>query len=412
MMRRPFTWRPEWVFYLCVGLLFGATFFRAMLHYATIPDALVRSLLLLLVWLLLLLSQPMVSRRWQGYFPLYLFIQSSITFVLLFNPDPPDFFALLYAILSAQVVVNFRPRLAIFCIVLFAVLTFVPVLRVMSPGMAAGTTLVYAASNALLAAYVMVNLRTRAVRLQNQATNLELQEANRKLREYSSLVSEITAARERNRLARDLHDSVTQSIFSMTLAVQSTLLLLERDPKRVGEQLSHIGDLAQSAQVELQTLITELNPQKSPEVHLAQALARHIKERSFPEGLEVSLDVEGESHFEVAEEQGLFRIAQESLNNIVKHAGATRANIRLHLAEPFWMEIQDNGKGFTLQQGLAGGGVGLTGMQERGAEIGWALKINTAPGMGTCIRLEKSQPVETGLGRDEMPLDLSTEGPS
>jgi signal transduction histidine kinase len=90
-----------------------------------------------------------------------------------------------------------------------------------------------------------------------------------------------------------------------------------------------------------------------------------------------------------AEEQILFRIAQEALNNIVKHAQASQAWIRLHLADPFWMEIEDRGQGFDLQRARNSGRVGLASMDERAAEIGWRLQVITAPGAGTRVRVDK-----------------------
>jgi signal transduction histidine kinase len=139
----------------------------------------------------------------------------------------------------------------------------------------------------------------------------------------------------------------------------------------------------------MRVLISELRPEKVTEGGLAAALRRHLADRHVPESLAVSLEVEGDQPLSSAEEQGLFRIAQEALNNIVKHAQASEACIRLHLIEPLWMEIEDQGQGFDLVQVRNSGRVGLTSMGERAAEIGWNLRIFTAPGAGTRIRVEK-----------------------
>jgi signal transduction histidine kinase len=371
--------------------MFGAALLRSILLYYQIQDALVLSVGLLGLWLFLFLSQPAISRRWQPYFAIYLVFQSALTFRLLFNPEPSDFFALLYAILSAQIMRHFQPRIGTFIIALFTPLTLIPLLSNSSPPMAIALSLIYMAGNALLASYVLASQRARVARVQNQASLEELQQANRDLQAYSQQIQQLTVARERNRLARELHDSVTQSIFSMTLTTQSALLLLERDSSRVGEQLDRLNELAQSALAEMQTLISELSPEKITVGGLLATLRRHIAERRLPEGLSVSLEAEGSLALTPAEEQGLFRIAQESLNNIVKHAGASQANLQLHLDEPCWLEIRDNGQGFDLQQAQHGGGVGLSSMRERAAEIGWTLQVVTSPGSGTCIHLEKAK---------------------
>jgi two-component system NarL family sensor kinase len=86
----------------------------------------------------------------------------------------------------------------------------------------------------------------------------------------------------------------------------------------------------------------------------------------------------------------LFRIAQEALNNIVKHAGVNQAAIRLNIAGSPWLEIEDRGAGFDLQQAGGGEHLGLAGMRERAAEIGWTLRVESTPGSGTRIRVVKA----------------------
>jgi len=139
----------------------------------------------------------------------------------------------------------------------------------------------------------------------------------------------------------------------------------------------------------MRVLISELRPEKVAEGGLVAALRRHLADRHLPESLAVSLEVEGDQPLTSAEEQGLFRIVQEALNNIVKHAQASEAHIRLHLIEPLWLEIEDQGQGFDSERARDSGHVGLASMGERAAEIGWNLHIITAPGAGTRIRVEK-----------------------
>jgi signal transduction histidine kinase len=380
-----------WDYYLSFSFLFGAALLRAILLYYSIPEALFLSLALLAVWFILFLSQPALSKRWPNYFIVYLVIQTGLAFRLLFNPEPADFFALLFAFLSAQIMWNFQPRTGMLYIALFTPLSIIPLIPRMGVPMSIFLSLIYLAGNALLASYALASRRAQAARAQNQATLKELEEANRVLLEYSQNVQQLAVARERNRLARELHDSVTQSIFSMTLATQSASLLFKRDPDRVREQLIRMGELAQSALVEMQTLISELNPQKITEGGLASALRQHIAGRRLPDGLMISIDAQGDLPLSIEEELGLFRIVQESLNNIIKHSTATQATVKLHLAEPLWVEITDNGRGFDLQRAQQGKGIGLASMRERAAEIGWPLQIITSPGSGACVRLEKSR---------------------
>jgi signal transduction histidine kinase len=175
----------------------------------------------------------------------------------------------------------------------------------------------------------------------------------------------------------------------MNLTTQSALLLSEKDPQRVRAQLAQLSQLAQSALAEMRLLISELPAEEIARGGLVSALRQHLAGSRFPEDLSVSLEAEGDQPLAPAEEQGLFRIAQEALNNVVKHAQASHAQVRLRLTEPPWMEIEDWGRGFDLQQEQDGSQVGLIYMRERAAEIGWDLQITTSPGSGTRIRVEK-----------------------
>ncbi len=250
--------------------------------------------------------------------------------------------------------------------------------------------LIYTAGNAFFSTYSLATRRAQTVGMKNQELAHELQETNHQLETYSSQLAELGVTRERNRLARELHDSVTQTVFSMTLSTQSALLLLDRDPTQVGSHLERLNQLARSALAEMQVLISELKPDKSAKEGLVSLLHRHLAGSRLPENLTVSLEVEGDQHLEFAEEQGLFHIAEEALNNIVKHAQTAQAEIRLHLAEPFWMVIEDHGQGFNLSQAEDSGRVGLSSMRERAEEIGWDLQVITSPGAGTCIQVEKA----------------------
>ncbi len=336
----------------------------------------------------------MIARKWPRYFQLYLIPQIILICVFLLQPDLPeyDYFAILYAILGMQVMQRSSLRVGVLWLGLFFLLTALPL--GMIEGLFQGLTLalVYTAVNVFLGFYTLATQRAQQARAQTQALTQELQEANAQLQAYSTQLEQFTVTRERHRLARELHDSVTQTIFSMTLTTQSTLLLLERDPSRVGAQLDRLHQLAQSALAEMRVLISELRPEKVTEGGLVEALRRHLTGHRVSESLAVTLEVQGDQPLSSAEEQGLFRIAQEALNNIVKHAQTSQARIGLHLEEPLWLEIEDQGQGFNLERARDGGHVGLSSMGERAAEIGWNLRIITTPGAGTCVRVEK--PVE------------------
>ena len=346
-------------------------------------------LILLAAWLALFLIEPLLTRRWKAFYHVYLALQAAAVTALLFGPDPPDYFAFLFAILSMQTMQRLNLRSGTIWVAVFTVLMIPPL--VLHYGVLSGIAfgLIYTAADALFAAHALASRQALAARAANQAMLQELEQNNQKLQDYSKQLELLAVARERGRLGRELHDSVTQTVFSMTLTTQSALLLLDSNPARVKAQLDRLNELAHSALAEMQTLISELRPQEPGEGGLVAALRQHLAGRHLPDGLAVSLDVKGEDSLSPGEARGLFRIAQEALNNVVKHAQATQACLRLHLAEPLWVEIEDNGLGFDLKPARQGSGVGLSSMRERAAEIGWELRVTSAPGKGTRVRVSK-----------------------
>jgi signal transduction histidine kinase len=248
-------------------------------------------------------------------------------------------------------------------------------------------TVVFFGGSVFLVTYIGATRRAQLIQNQQQALVSELEQANRQLESYSQQLQQLAAGRERQRLARELHDSVTQTIFSMTLTTQSALMLLERDRSQVAAQLDRLDQLARSTLSEMQILISKLAPENKG--GFISALQQHLDERRRLDNLSVSLDVKGSQPLTTAEEQSLFRIAQEALNNIVKHARVTQAAIRLYLNGQPWLEIEDHGIGFDPQQAKGGGRVGLISMQERAAEIGWNLRVDSSPGNGTRVRVQK-----------------------
>lgn len=377
------------VYALTVGLLLAAVTARALLDRLHSP-LLRPTLALLLLWLILLLAAAALPRRQTGGFALCLGAQALLAVGLISGGG--DYFAALLMILAMQVMRRFGPRQGARWIALFALLLILPMTRNYGLWQGLAYALIYTAGSALFAAYALAIERTQAAHAANRDLLGRLEEANRQLQRYAAGQERAAAIRQRAALARDLHDSVTQTLFSLTLTAQAALLLSERDPDRVGGQLDRLHDLAQAALATMRTLVAELRPPPLAE-GLAAALRQHAAERQLTENLAVAVEITGDPQAPLspAEELGLFRIAQEALNNVVKHAGVAQATVRLHLAPPAWLEISDRGQGFTPGQAGDGGRLGLAGMRERAAEIGWRLEVASAPGAGARIRVEKTE---------------------
>ncbi len=199
---------------------------------------------------------------------------------------------------------------------------------------------------------------------------------------------------ERQRLARDLHDSVTQSLYSVTLLAETGRRSVQAgNVENVAGYLARLGEVAQQALKEMRLLIYELRPPKLEREGLAGALQERLDAVEGRTGIEARLLVEAEVELPAAVEEAFYRIALEALNNVLKHAAATFVTVRICPdGERAELEIVDDGQGFDLNTVSDMGGMGLITMQERAEQLGGELTILSVPEEGTSIRVT----VETG----------------
>jgi len=199
---------------------------------------------------------------------------------------------------------------------------------------------------------------------------------------------QLAVLEERNRLARELHDSVTQSIFSIGLIAQALPSLIAQHPDRAIERVQRLGELARGALAEMRSLIFQLRPASLEQDGLPLALRRYAAAFESREGIRVAVEVLGERRDAPTQEEALFRIVQEALNNIAKHAHATTVEIRLcYAADELSLSVQDDGVGFVpaAPRESPGHGLGMLSMRERAEELGGTFRIESAPGAGTRI---------------------------
>jgi signal transduction histidine kinase len=349
---------------------------------------------LLLAFLLLRVSEAWLGRRLEWYPHLYLALQTCLILALSLMPPYVDYFVILYVPLSVDAMAWFSPRpaylwIGIFCLATAGVLTYTSGL-----GNALPFFVMYAGVYLFFASYAATTRRAEQSRAESEALLTRLQAAHRELQAYAAQVEELTAAEERNRLARELHDSVTQTIFSMNLTAESARILLERDPSKVVTQLDRLQELSKDALAEMRSLISHLRPQKVVEKGLVPAIRRHIAERQRQDGLAIALYLEGcgEEGKPLAPEteEGLFRVVQEALNNVVKHAQTDRAEVRLCLRDDkASLLIEDPGVGFD-PAGISPGTshLGLASMRERVQALGGTFEIESQAHAGTRVKVE------------------------
>jgi signal transduction histidine kinase len=214
---------------------------------------------------------------------------------------------------------------------------------------------------------------------------LELAESQRREGERGAL--------ERQRIARDLHDSVSQSLFSTTLHVRTAQHALAREgldsTGSVGEELSEIGQLTRGALAEMRALILELRPGALSEEGLVAALTKQAAALSAREGVVFEVDGPGERLLlEPEVEEQLYRVGQEALANVVKHARASRATVCIAAEDDtVSIEVSDDGRGFD-PAAVGPDHFGLRSIRGRVADLGGRLEVRSTPGRGTVLRVE------------------------
>jgi signal transduction histidine kinase/putative methionine-R-sulfoxide reductase with GAF domain len=197
---------------------------------------------------------------------------------------------------------------------------------------------------------------------------------------------------ERQRLARELHDSVTQSLYGVTMFAEAATRLLNAG--QVDLATGHLGELrstAQEALQEMRLLLFELRPPVLEQEGLVAALQTRLEAVERRSGLATELKVSGPETLKLPAkiEDGLYRIAQEALNNALKHAQATQVKVQLsHDVQQVSLEISDNGCGFDPTTIRQRAGLGLRGIEERAKQLGAQLVIKSEPHYGTNIRVE------------------------
>lgn len=198
---------------------------------------------------------------------------------------------------------------------------------------------------------------------------------------------ELAAVEERNRLARDLHDSVKQQVFATTMQLAAARALFTSDAHAAAQHLAEAEQLARQAQQELTGLIQELRPVALAERGLAEALQTYVAGWSRQTQIEAAVRVQGARPLPLPTEQTFFRVAQEALANVARHSQARRVDVHLAFTDTaVTLTIHDDGRGFVPEAGNFG--LGLASMRERMAAINGRCTIHSEPGKGTTVVAE------------------------
>ncbi|MFF4371684.1 GAF domain-containing sensor histidine kinase [Streptomyces sp. NPDC001594] len=202
---------------------------------------------------------------------------------------------------------------------------------------------------------------------------------------------ELTIAEERSRLAHELHDAVSQKLFSLRLTAQAATALVDRDPARAKDELHQVAVLAAEAADELRAAVTELRPAALDEDGLVATLRNHVRVLDRAHTARVTFTCDGVRALPAAQEEALLRVAQEALHNALRHSGADLVEVTLTRAPGggALLRVRDGGRGFsppTVRK--AGRHLGLVSMRDRAAGAGGRLDVRSGPGAGTTIEME------------------------
>lgn len=233
-------------------------------------------------------------------------------------------------------------------------------------------------------------LNELADKLQKQVTSLQ-NLANQKA-DLAEKARSAAIIEERQRLARDLHDAVSQQLFALNMMASASIKMLDRDRETAKSQMLDVADLASKAQVEMRALLLHLRPIHLSEDSLCEGIKKLVDELEKKSGVTFYLALDELPELPGGIEENLFRIVQESLGNALRHAEASEIRITVKLKKKqFLLHIKDNGKGFEMNENKKGA-YGLDSMQERSDEIGGQFRVSSRPDEGTLV--EVRVPVE------------------
>ncbi|WP_344614344.1 GAF domain-containing sensor histidine kinase [Dactylosporangium salmoneum] len=201
---------------------------------------------------------------------------------------------------------------------------------------------------------------------------------------------ELSIVEERQRIARELHDAVTQKLFSLRLTAEAAAALVARDPARAAAELDTVRRLAAEATAELKSIVDGLRPVDLAGDGLPAALQRQADLLDRVHDAKVSFAADAVPRLPAAREEAAYRIAQEALHNALRHAGAARVAVELRRAGPgVVLTVADDGRGFDVRGAApAQPRLGLASMRERARAVGGRLLVRSAPGEGTVVTLE------------------------
>jgi signal transduction histidine kinase/ligand-binding sensor domain-containing protein len=236
-------------------------------------------------------------------------------------------------------------------------------------------------------------LRLKGIRENNRQLERQVSERTREIERLFEKTKELAVVEERNRLARELHDSAKQKAFAALAQLGTVNGIVASNPKAAKNHLDEAENLVYEVIEELTFLIQEMYPLALKEKGLAVSLREYIFEWESRSDIRVDLHIEDEKQLKLETEQAVYRIIQEALSNVARHSHATHVDVTLSYDDASSIDaiVADNGCGFDIQTRPAG--IGLRSIRERAESLGGIVQIESGPGCGT--RLTAHIPLES-----------------
>jgi len=316
----------------------------------------------------------------------YLALQCAIVLALFLTKPLVDYYAVLCVGLSIVAARDLESPADVTWLAILCATVVAGLVLAFGLGEAVQYIPIYIAACLLLGMYGRTSRRAEEARARSDELRAELEVVNRRLRAYAEQAEESAAAQERARLARELHDAATQTVFSMNLTAEAARMAVTEDPGRVPTLLERLQELSRDALAEMRALVRELRPASVADEGLVVVLRRHAAARSRRDGLRIVVEAEGEESGSTAVREALLRVAVEALNNVVKHAGAGSARVTVRFGpSAASLAVSDDGRGFDVAVPVSADSFGLLSMRERVEALGGTLVVRSAPGAGTSV---------------------------
>jgi signal transduction histidine kinase len=394
---------------LIAGISLAILAGTAVIGVVNAPTAAVRGttiLLLLAFGVLLAASSLLELPRWAKH--VYLLLQTCLVTALLYIHPDWTVFTLLFFVLSAQAMILLPVRLGAAWIAAFVLISVVFGLYRWGWPEGIVALLLYSGGYAMFGIFADALARADAVRRESQTLLAELQDAHRQLQEYAARVEELAVVEERNRLAREMHDTLGHRLTVASVQLEGAQRLCSKDPERAAGMVSAVRDEVREALGELRSTVATLRTPIEADLQLRSSLSRLAAHFEQAAGVTVHQVLPEEMRpLPDTHRLALYRAAQEALTNVQRHAGAEQVWLVLTAREDsVTLLVSDDGHGFSLSGEQTG--FGLRGLRERAAQLDGELHVEPRPGRGTQVSLRLPLPVarswrgqETGHSEEE-----------